>query len=170
MLPKPGKWMRLRSTGGKGAGGCTETFDSAVSLVCGSIRPQFSHVAAPRRRKSSASPDGVMSISRAPVDRCSKGVETTRAPRPCGAPGHPAHHPHNPVSCRNCVTIDGHLIAYALDRMTAASIQGSRAEYANSTGPIPNAPSAPRWGFNLVLGTRLKEGEKTDLPAVLRAL
>src|SRR4029453_16340046 len=51
MLPKPGMWMRLGSTDCKGTGSCTGTFEPDVSLVCGSIRPRFSHVAAARRQK-----------------------------------------------------------------------------------------------------------------------
>src|SRR4026209_952336 len=51
MLPKPRMRMRLGSTHGKGAGSFTGAFDPAVSLLCGSIRPRFSHVAAACRQK-----------------------------------------------------------------------------------------------------------------------
>ena len=43
--------MRVGSTDGKGASSFTGTFESAVSLLCGSIRSRFSHVAAAHRQK-----------------------------------------------------------------------------------------------------------------------
>src|SRR5262249_21831350 len=114
MLPRPGMWMRLDSTDGKGAGSSTGAFEPRGSLLCGSIRPRFSHVAAacPQKKIQCVSSHVRWTDSRSTVVVPRSESRSTGAgllmscTRRCSLrpaysikriePRHPAHDPHNP--------------------------------------------------------------------------
>ena len=87
--------MRVGSTDGKGASSFTGTFESAVSLLCGSIRSRFSHVAAAHRQKK------VQCVSGMFVGVVGAYLSNV------WSPDRPAHDPHNPAFHPDGIMNDG---------------------------------------------------------------